>query len=146
VGEWRPLLQVALEPYTATWVHAQIRAEVWDRACARLERNGRPDLAQGLRRDRARLAEATRQWAERFQAERAQVPSVGTSEPVGSDSAGQWPQEMTTAEAAKELGVSEVMVRRWCRDGVLVARQPHSRSWRVERSSVMDLLTVRRAS
>jgi excisionase family DNA binding protein len=92
------------------------------------------------------LAEAARQWAERFQAERGQVPSGRTSEPVTGDSPGQSGQEMSTAEAAEVLGVSERMVRRWCGDGTLVARQPHPRSWRVDRASVVDLLEMRRTA
>jgi hypothetical protein len=142
----QPLLQVALDPYTAAWVNAQLSPESWEKACERTARNGRPDLARAMRLDQARLREAGRQWGERFQADRVSCPTGRTSDVVVAESAGPSVQEMSTAETMEVLGVSARTIRRWCLDGTLVARQPHSRSWWVARESVMDLLEVRRAS
>ena len=72
---------------------------------------------------------------------------VGTTEPVALRSeAVSVVEEITTIEAAQMLGVSDGMVRRWCRTEVLAARQPHPRSWLVERSSAAYLLEARRSA
>lgn len=142
----RPLLQVALEPFTATWMSQRLSEEWWVQQIGPWERAGRQDLADALRRDRARLAEAALQWSER--ARDSQVPTVGTSEvPTSGDQAPLGDEDVVSiAEAAEVLGVSGEMVRRMCRDDLLEARRLHSRRWVVARASVDALAAVRRSA
>lgn len=92
----------------------------------------------------AELEEAARQWAA-YERENGAGSGSGTAEPVVSGSAARSSHELTTVEAAALLGVSDSIVRRHCRAGVLSARRI-GRSWLIDRGSVLDLLDARRSA
>jgi len=51
--------------------------------------------------------------------------------------------ELTTAEVAAMLAVSDAYVRRLCRDGVIRARRDAAGHWRIRIGAVHDYLAAR---
>ncbi|WP_428832166.1 helix-turn-helix domain-containing protein [Janibacter terrae] len=91
----------------------------------------------------AELREAARQWEELAREDAGSVS--GTAEQPSAEPRAGSGHELTTTQAAALLGVSDGIVRRWCRDGRLVAAR-RGRSWVIDRGSVGDLLDARRSA
>jgi hypothetical protein len=130
--------------YASAWVLRQgVDSRKVRESVAWLRSVGRPDLAGQLAAGVHQLLLA----AEEHRATAGRV-DVGTVEPVGLRSeAVSVVEEITVRCASQTLGVSEGMVRRWCRGQVLAARQPHrNQPWIVELRSALDLLEARRSA
>ena len=140
----RPL-PAPVSGFAATWLCAQLKPEVWQRAARAMATNGRPDLAAELREAWLDLREAGRQWQESRGDEGS---DRGTAEL-------DWGAEATessvvvavsTGWAAEQLEVSEEMVRRLCRHGELSAVRVDGRGpWVIDKRSVADLRLRRSA-
>ena len=140
----RPLLPATFRGVAAVWLWRRIEAEAAG-APAALARVAGPEAGRDLALALSELREAVRQWTEHVA--KPAGSDVVTAEPVILRSgAASVVEEITTCEAAEMLGVSDGMVRRWCRTELLVARQAHQRLWLVERSSALDLLEARRSA
>jgi hypothetical protein len=152
-----------LSPYVAQWLlrQAGVSARKSREQAAWLRSVGRPDLAEQFAAGVSQLLLSAAEHRATVKGAGSDVGSdvgtavrglstsrapVGTAEPVGLRSEAVSVVEEITCEAAAMLGVSEGMVRRWCRAEVLAARQPHPRSWLVERGSAVYLLEARRSA
>lgn len=141
----RPLLPATFRGVSAAWLWRRVSDHVsLSSVAADLARVAGEDAGRELSRSLAELEEAARQWSEWAAANRS-GSAIGTAEPADSEPAARSSHEISTTEAAGLLGVSDAMVRRWCRDGRLVARRPAG-SWLVGRGSVLDLLDARRSA
>lgn len=139
----RPLLPATFRRVPAVWLWRQVKDQAAGAPAAVAAVAGAQagrELAYSL----AELEEAARQWSDHVRADAA--GSVGgTAEQVDSGTAARSGHELTTTEAAALLGVSDGIVRRWCRDGRLPARRS-GRAWLIDRGSVGDLLDARRSA
>lgn len=104
-------------------------------APADLARVAGPDAGRELAMSLAELAEAARQWTERSSA-------IGTTEHPPPGDGPRSRHELTTHQAAATLGVSDALVRRYCRDGRLPARRLGG-AWLIERAPVLELRDAR---
>lgn len=138
----RPLLPATFRGVSAAWLWRRVQDEA-DTAPAALARIAGTEAGKQLAYALAELREAARQWEEWARAERADTAS-GTAVQADSPSGARLPHEVTTAQAAELLGVTEGMVRRYCRTGKLAARRVGT-SWLINRESIGDLRDTRRA-
>lgn len=142
--ERRPLLQVALHPYTSAWLATKLKDAFWGPEIAAQRARGYDRIADVLEADRDRLVEAARQWAEHhipatsFARETAKHPAPQ----VGAASVA---DEISTDEAAQMLQCSAQWVRRLLQREQLLGRQVGS-VWFVDRESVRSYVQAKEAS
>ncbi|WP_420898954.1 helix-turn-helix domain-containing protein [Janibacter melonis] len=144
----RPLLPATFRGVSAVWLRRRL-AESVDLASAPadLARAANSEQAgRALAYSLAELDEACRQWEERVRARQSEAGSgAGTAEQPESGSLARSGHELTTTEAAALLGVSDGIVRRWCREGRVRARRSGG-SWLIDSGSVGDLRDARRGA
>ncbi|WP_433954652.1 helix-turn-helix domain-containing protein [Janibacter indicus] len=137
----RPLLPATFRGVAAVWLWRRVKDQAGG-APAALAAVAGEQAGRELEWSLVELREAARQWEERFR--EVEGSGSGTAELVSAEPDARSGYELlTTAQAADVLGVSDGMVRRWCRDGVLAAGR-RGGSWVVERGSVLDLRDERR--
>lgn len=144
-----PLLPATFRGVSAVWLRRRL-AEHVDLASAPADlarATGNEMAGRALAHSLAELDEACRQWeAREIRARQREAGSgSGTAEQPASTERARSRHELTTTEAAELLGVSEGLVRRWCRTERLIARRS-GRSWLIDRGSAEDLLDARRGT
>jgi excisionase family DNA binding protein len=137
----RPL-RVTLSPSTAWLVNLLLRAREGNEAWLAANRRSLPlELQMALDEDLADL-EYVAGWYQRHA-----VSDVGQTDILMSDMGrGSSHEEITTAEAAGELGVKPRTVLRWADQGLLEGRRVNARSVLVTRASVNALREARSAA
>lgn len=143
----RPLLPATFRGVSAVWLLRRLREQVdLTSAPADLARVAGESAGRELAYSLAELQEAVAQWEERVRArQRGAGSGIGTAEQQSAESPARSGHELTTTEAAALLGVSDGIVRRWCRDERLVARRSGG-SWLIDSGSVGDLRDARRGA
>ena len=144
VPERRPLLPATFRGVAAAWLWRRVQHDARDAPASLMAAGASRQEAEALAYSLAELRESARQWGERVTQDREGSVS-GTAEQRSAEPAAGSGHELTTTQAAALLGVSDGIVRRWCRDGRLVAVQ-RGRSWVIDRGSVGDLLDARRSA
>lgn len=139
----RPLLPATFRGVAAVWLWRRVKEDAKGAPAAVRAAGASEQAVRELACSLAELEEAARQWAERFR--EVEGSGSGTAELVSAEPDARSGHELTTTEAAALLGVSDSLVRRWCREGRLVAVQ-RGGLWVIDRGSVGDLLDARRSA
>lgn len=139
----RPLLPATFRGVSAVWLWRRVKDQAGG-APAALAAVAGEQAGRELEWSLVELREAARQWEERVAQDRAGSVS-GTAEQRSAEPEAGSSHELTTTQAAALLGVSDGIVRRWCREGRIVAVR-RGRSWVIDRGSVGDLLDARRSA